>query len=110
MGIHKFSKAQTLRDYMKNNPSATRQEISEALGFSTDFIRTVINQDNRRIKKHGMIRKPGRPSTKTVKIANKPSIGVKLNGGYYSLDKLKDIVKALEVLSKISGVAKANDD
>jgi hypothetical protein len=108
MGTHKNSKAQILRDYIKNNPDATRKQMCEALGFSSDYVRTAIRQDKIRLKKHGMIRKPGRPPVK--RNTNETPVGVKLNGGYYSLEKLKDIVKALELLSKISGMAKANND
>lgn len=108
MGTHKNSKAQILRDYIKNNPEATRKQVCEALGFSSDYVRTAISQDKRRLKKHGIIRKPGRPPVKPFN--NQPLLGVKLNGGYYSLGKLQEIVKALELLSKISGVAKANND
>jgi hypothetical protein len=110
MGIHENSKASILRDYIKENPTATRKQMAEALGFTLDFVRNAIRQDSKRLARHGTIRKPGRPPMKTVKIVKKTSAGVKLNGGYYSLEKLRDIVKALELLEKISSVAKANND
>lgn len=103
MGAHKNSKAQAIRDYIKTNPEASKQDIANALGFSLTLVRNSINQD----KRLGVpkIRKPSKPRI-LKKITYPTSVGVKLDGGYYSLSKLKEIVGALETLNKVSAMAK----
>lgn len=104
MGTHKNSAAEQIRKYKKDNPLASREAIAEATGATLQRVSNVLSQARR---KAGVARK--RKTAVLIKKAN-TTAGVRLDGGYYSLDKLKDIVKALEVLSKISGVAKAKDD
>ena len=40
MGIHENSKASILRDYIKENPTATRKQMAEALGFTLILLET----------------------------------------------------------------------
>jgi hypothetical protein len=101
MGAHKNSKAQAIREYMKANPEASRQEIATALGFSVELVRNSINQD----KRLGMPKLRKRKVRVLKKITHPTSVGIKLDGGYYSLAKLKDIVGALETLSKVTNLA-----
>ena len=104
MPKHKESMAERIRQYKKANPMATREQIAEAIGTKVQQVSNVLSAVRR---KAGLSRK--RKATVVVKRQN-VTAGVRLDGGYYSLDKLKDIVRALEVLNKISGVAKAKDD
>ena len=104
MTKHKDSIAAQIRKYKKDNPMASREEIAKATGTYLQRVSNVLSVARR---KAGVARK--RKSTVVVKRQN-VTAGVRLDGGYYSLDKLKDIVKALEVLNKISSVAKAKDE
>jgi len=104
MTTHKDSVAAQIRKYKKDNPLASREAIAEATGATLQRVSNVLSIARR---KAGLARK--RKASVGVKKPNN-SAGVRLDGGYYSLEKLKDIVKALELLSKISGVAKANND
>ena len=104
MTKHKDSVAAQIRKYKKDNPSATLEAIAKATGATLQRVSNVLSIARR---KAGLARK--RKSTVVVKRQN-ITAGVRLDGGYYSLEKLRDIVKALELLNKISGVAKANND
>jgi hypothetical protein len=76
---------------MRKNPEATREEIANAVGCSLHRVQGVISYDkNRLIKKR-----------KVVVQKNTKSAGIRLMGGYYTLEKLKEIVNALETLNKL---------
>ena len=104
MTTHKDSVAAQIRKYKKDNPLASREAIAEVTGATLQRVSNVLSIARR---KAGLARK--RKASVRVKKPNNTA-GVRLDGGYYSLEKLRDIVKALELLNKISGVAKANND
>ena len=104
MTTHKDSVAAQIRKYKKDNPLASREAIAEATGATLQRVSNVLSIARR---KTGLSRKR-KSSVKTKKPVQ--TAGVRLDGGYYSLEKLKDIVKALELLEKISGMAKAKND
>ena len=100
MGIHKNSKAEAIRKYVRNNPTATRSEIADKLGVSIQRITNVLSIARR---KADAKRKVGRP-----KAVKRMTAGIKLEGGYYTVGKLKEIVNALETLNKL--MAKEADE
>jgi hypothetical protein len=93
MGIHKNSKAEEIRKYVRQNPTATRDEIAEKLGVSLQRVSNVLSIARRKAR---IKRKVGRP-----KAVKRMTAGIKLEGGYYTISKLKDIVHALETLNKL---------
>jgi hypothetical protein len=101
MGIHKNSKAEEIRKYARQNPNATRDEIAERTGVKPQRVSNVLSIAKRKAKTK-------RAEKKAVPILRPISAGIKLEGGYYSLEKLKDIVDALETLNKLMA-KKAND-
>lgn len=93
MGIHKNSKAEEIRKYARQNPTATRNEISVKTGVSMQRVSNVLS-----IAKRKALAKRKVVSQKAVK---RTTAGIKLEGGYYTVDKLKEIVNALETLNKL---------
>lgn len=96
MTLHKDSMAAKIRNYKKDNPFATTKQIAEATGATLHRISNVLS--NARIKAGVYKRRKRNTTTKKVFA----TVGVNLNGGYYSLEKLTEIVKALETLNKLS--------
>ena len=100
MGIHKNSKAEEIRKYARQNPNATRDEIAERTGVKPQRVSNVLSIAKRKTK---LKRKVGRP-----KLVKRMTAGIKLEGGYYTVGKLKEIVNALETLNKL--MAKEADE
>ena len=100
MGIHKNSKAEEIRKYVRQNPTATRDEIAERTGVKPQRVSNVLSIAKRKAK---LNRKVGRP-----KLVKRMTAGIKLEGGYYTVGKLKEIVNALETLNKL--MAKEADE
>lgn len=89
---HKDSKAEAIRQYKQKNPDAKREEIAANVGTSLRRVTDVLSKERKKIV---IKRKPGRPPKTTS------NVGVKLDGGYYTVGKLKEIVNALETLNKL---------
>lgn len=95
MVAHKNSKAEAIRQYKAQNPNANREEIATKVGTSLRRVTDVLSRERKKI---GEKRKRGRPPLKN----KEPSfVGVKLSGGHYTLEKLREIVNALETLNKL---------
>ena len=100
MGIHKHSKAEEIRKYVRQNPTAPRQEVADKLGVSLQRVSNVLSIARRKAR---IKRKVGTP-----RAVKRTTAGIKLEGGYYTVSKLKDIVNALETLNKL--MAKTAND
>ncbi len=100
MGIHKNSKAEEIRKYVRQNPTASRQEVADKLGVSLQRVSNVLSIARRKAR---IKRKVGTP-----RAVKRTTAGIKLEGGYYTVSKLKDIVNALETLNKL--MAKTAND
>lgn len=94
MGIHKNSKAETIRKYVRSHPEQTYKEVAEKNNATINYVRSVMS-----IAKLKASAKRKLLAPLQLMIQNKA--GIKLNGGYYTLDKLKEIVNALETLNKL---------
>ena len=91
----KPGKAQAIRAYQTNNPSAGPKEIAKALGadgykLTAGYVSTIRSLDKKR-KRRGKVRR-GRP-------AGKPSSGGK--------DFVAVLLEAKKLASKLGGVEKA---
>mgnify|MGYP003350837032 FL=1 len=100
MGIHKNSKAEEIRKYARQNPNATRDEIAERTGVKPQRVSNVLSIAKRKAKLKRKVVMP--------KLVKRMTAGIKLEGGYYTVGKLKEIVNALETLNKL--MAKEADE